>query len=140
MFGIGWTEFVVIAFVLLIFVGSRHLPSMLRKIGQVIGELKSASRELRNQVSDEVREIQSDIGDITSPKSMIKDAVNDLTYDIHSPYEDAKRAKDEMREEISNLKKNFQNIHKKGEDNNVESPAPEEDKPPKKRETSKERS
>ena len=140
MFGIGWTEFVVIAFVLLIFVGPRHLPGMLRKVGQVIGELKSASRELRNQVSDEMREIQDDIGDITSPKSVIKNAVNDLTYDIRSPYEDAKQVKDDMREEITNLKKDFQNLRRKDADHHVENPAETQSEPPEKTENAKERS
>ncbi len=37
MFGIGWSEFVLIALVLLIFVGPKHLPSVLKKAGMVIG-------------------------------------------------------------------------------------------------------
>ena len=110
MFGIGWTEFVVIALVLLIFVGPKQLPGMLKKVGQVIGELKYASRELRQQVTEEVREIQRDVGDIASPKKIIRNAVDDLVYDMKSPYEEAQQAKDEMKKEITNIKNDFKNI------------------------------
>lgn len=110
MFGIGWTEFVVIALVLLIFVGPKQLPSLLQKVGRVIGELKSASRDLRNQVAEEVRDLQDDIGDIKSPKNIVKNVVDDLTYDVRSPYDEARRTKEELRGEISNLKNEFGNL------------------------------
>jgi len=112
VFGIGWTEFVVIALVLLIFVGPKQLPALLQKVGQVIGELKSASRDLRSQVADEVRDFQNDIGDITSPKKIVKDMVHDLTYDVRSPYEEAKRAEADLKGEISDLKNEFRNLAK----------------------------
>ena len=56
MFGIGWTEFIVVALVLLIFVGPKHLPGMLKKFVEIVGELKSASREFRSQIEEEMGE------------------------------------------------------------------------------------
>ena len=59
MLGIGWTEFILIAVVLLIIVGPKHLPAMFRKLGKITAEFRAASRELRNQIALEDEELES---------------------------------------------------------------------------------
>ena len=94
MFGIGWTEFVLVALVLLIFVGPKHLPGMLKKFVEIIGELKSASREFRNQIEEE-------IGDIQSPSNIVRDVGRDLIKDMPSPYEEIQKAEELAEKEVN---------------------------------------
>ncbi len=80
MSGIGAIEFIVIAIVLLVFVGPKHMPVMLRKLGRIIGDLRNASRDLRNQ-------FQTEIADIPTPTNVARDIKDGLL----SPYEDLKK-------------------------------------------------
>ena len=94
MFGIGSTEFILVVLVLLIFVGPKHFPSMLRKFGRLVGELRSASRELRNQIEVEV-------DDIESPSKIAKDLTRDIAQDVPSPYEEIRRVAKEAKRDIA---------------------------------------
>lgn len=114
MFGIGWTEFVVIAFVLLIVVGPKHLPGVLKKTGMIINELKNASRELREQVSEEVRDLEKAVGPVPSPKSYIEDLGKEFTEAVDSPYAELLDTESSVKEEISSIKDNLK-IKKKTE-------------------------
>ena len=107
MFGIGWTEFVVIAFVLLIVVGPKHLPGVLKKTGMIINELKNASRELREQVSEEVRDLEKSVGPIPSPKSYMADLGRELADAVESPYADILETESSVKSEISSIKENL---------------------------------
>ena len=93
MFGIGWTEFIVVALVLLIFVGPKHLPGMLKKFVEIVGELRSASREFRNQIEEEM-------GDLESPSKMVRDVGRDLINDMPSPYEEVQKAEEMARKQV----------------------------------------
>ena len=93
MFGIGWTELIVVALVLLIFVGPKHLPGMLKKFVEIIAELRSASREFRNQIEDEM-------GDIESPSKLVRDVGRDLIDDMPSPYAEAQKAEEAIKEPV----------------------------------------
>ncbi len=113
MFGIGWTEFVVIAFVLLIFVGPRQLPAVFKKAGQIIGELKAASRDLKNQVSSEVREIEEGLR--AASKDLKDDIEQELDLEVGSPYDAVyrgeaalERGKAALKNEIQSLKESVE--------------------------------
>jgi sec-independent protein translocase protein TatB len=94
VFGIGWTEFILVALVLLLFVGPKHLPGMLRKFAEVVGELKSASRELREQIEEE-------IGDFKEPAKMVKKMGRDLMKDMPSPYEEARDLENSLKQKVN---------------------------------------
>lgn len=94
MFGIGWTELIVIALVVLVFVGPKNLPPLLRKVGGIMSELKSASRELRNQLDAEVRDLD------ISPKDMVREIEDDVRKAAEDPYEEARRADREIRDSL----------------------------------------
>jgi Tat protein translocase TatB subunit len=47
MLGLGWTEIVFVAFVLLIVVGPERLPKFLRSAGQTYAKLRNAAEEMR---------------------------------------------------------------------------------------------
>ncbi len=93
MFGIGWAELSLVALVLLVFVGPKHLPGMLQKFGQIVNELRSASRELRNQIDVEV-------GDIESPSKIARDIGRDMMKDIPSPYNEVQQAEEKIKQAV----------------------------------------
>lgn len=93
MFGIGWTEAVLIAIIMLLFVGPKHLPGMLRKAGKVVGDLKNASRELQNQLELETREIRASGGVVGELRREALDLVQ-------SPYEEARRMDEELERDV----------------------------------------
>lgn len=64
MFGLGAGEIFLIAFVTLLFFGSKKVPELMRGLGKGIREFKDAAnnvqREIHNSVNDvkEVKELQ----------------------------------------------------------------------------------
>ena len=96
MFGIGWTEFVLVALVVLIFVGPKHLPDMLKKFGRIVGELRSASRELRNQLDIE-------LNDLESPSKIMRDVARDVAATIPSPYDAIHKAEEDLKRETQDI-------------------------------------
>ncbi|MFQ5901028.1 MAG: Sec-independent protein translocase protein TatB [Thermodesulfobacteriota bacterium] len=50
MFGIGFSELLVILVIGLIVLGPNRLPELARTLGKVIGELKRASEELKDTI------------------------------------------------------------------------------------------
>jgi sec-independent protein translocase protein TatB len=57
VFGISWSELLVIALALLVFVGPKDLPRLMQKLGRLMRELSNASRDLRNQIELEMRDL-----------------------------------------------------------------------------------
>jgi len=101
VFGIGWAEFILVALVLLIFVGPKHLPSMLQKFGQIVSELRSASRELRSQIEVEVK-------DIESPGKIARDIGRDMMRDMPSPYNEIRETEEQLKQTIDDTKESLQ--------------------------------
>ncbi len=96
MFGIGWTEFIFIALILLLFVGPKHLPKMMRTFGRVVGELKMASRDLRRQIEVEAH-------DLKSPAQEIRDMGNELMESMPSPYDEIEEAQQDIANELKEI-------------------------------------
>ena len=93
MLGIGWTEFILIAVVLLIIVGPKHLPAMFRKLGKITAEFRAASRELRNQIELEGEEIES-------PREIMRDLERDVLRTVKQPYAELEEQEREIRKDI----------------------------------------
>lgn len=74
MFGISLPELVVIAFAALLILGPNELPVVLKKIGTLVGQLKSLANQFMEEINREV----------DSPKKYIKDLNGKMqeTYDI----------------------------------------------------------
>ena len=73
MFDIGWTEMAVIALVVIIFIGPKELPGVLRTLGQWVSKARAMAREFQDGLEDMAREtgldearreIESATGDI----------------------------------------------------------------------------
>ncbi len=56
MFDIGWTEMAVIALVVIIFIGPKELPGVLRTLGQWVSKARAMAREFQDGIEDMARE------------------------------------------------------------------------------------
>jgi sec-independent protein translocase protein TatB len=78
LFGIGWTEMLVIGIVALIVVGPDRLPVVARSIGRLIGYLSQQWRHIQQQIREplegEVRDIKEGIQDVKNEVSGIRPA------------------------------------------------------------------
>ncbi|MCF6370724.1 Sec-independent protein translocase protein TatB [Rhizobium halophilum] len=85
MLDIGWTELFVLGIVLIVVVGPKDLPPMLRAFGRMTGNLRKMAGEFRSQFDEALRESEMDevrktISDVQklNPTNALRDAVNPL--------------------------------------------------------------
>lgn len=85
MLDVGWTEILVIAIVLIIVVGPKDLPQMLRTFGRMMTKMRGMASDFRQQFDEALREadledVKKTIGDAQklNPLNTIRDAVNPL--------------------------------------------------------------
>jgi sec-independent protein translocase protein TatB len=62
MFDIGWSEILVIAIVLIVVVGPKDLPRMLRSFGRTTAKLRAMAGDFRRQFDEALRE--AELGDV----------------------------------------------------------------------------
>ena len=98
MFDIGWAELLVIATVLIVVVGPKDLPAMLRTFGKTVSKLRGMAAEFRGQFDDALREAELDevrkaVDDVRglSPRS----AISKASQPFRQAGEDVRRALDE---------------------------------------------
>lgn len=60
MFDIGWPELMVVAIVLIVVVGPKDLPRMLRTFGKTTTKLRSMAGDFRRQFDDALKEAELD--------------------------------------------------------------------------------
>ncbi|MCP4936593.1 MAG: twin-arginine translocase subunit TatB [bacterium] len=59
--GIGFSELMLLAVLVIIVVGPEELPSLLRTIGRYIGQVKRIAGDFRSQVDEAIKEPMEDI-------------------------------------------------------------------------------
>ncbi|KQV33085.1 MULTISPECIES: Sec-independent protein translocase protein TatB [unclassified Rhizobium] len=85
MLDVGWTELVVIAVVLIIVVGPKDLPPMLRTFGRMMTKMRGMANDFRQQFDealkeadlDDVRQTLSDAQKL-NPANTLREAMNPL--------------------------------------------------------------
>ena len=60
MFDIGWPELLLVAVLVIVVVGPKDLPRVMRTVAHYVGKAKSMTREFRGYVDDMVRESELD--------------------------------------------------------------------------------
>ncbi|TKT76769.1 Sec-independent protein translocase protein TatB [Aquamicrobium sp. LC103] len=60
MFEIGWTEMLVIAIVMIVVVGPKDLPKMLRTFGKMTSKMRSMAGDFRKQFDEAMKEAELD--------------------------------------------------------------------------------
>jgi sec-independent protein translocase protein TatB len=71
MLDVGWSEMLVIAVVLIVVVGPKDLPHVLRAIGKVVRKARGMADEFRRGVDDFIRE--SELKDLKDGVNQVKD-------------------------------------------------------------------
>tara|TARA_X000000368_G_scaffold220590_1_gene174085 strand:+ start:469 stop:765 length:297 start_codon:yes stop_codon:yes gene_type:complete len=86
--GIGGVEYLVIATLIIIFVGPKDLPGVLRTLGKWWGKIRSISREFKssiNSIANEagIDDIKKDIEDVGSKSftDEMRDSINQSILD-----------------------------------------------------------
>jgi|GEM_PF-1609315 len=64
---IGWTEFLVILAIALIFFGPRRLPGIAQAIGKSLREFQKALNEVKSEIAQASREMEDRPGPVTRP-------------------------------------------------------------------------
>tara|TARA_B100000378_G_C17853818_1_gene346079 strand:+ start:5 stop:568 length:564 start_codon:yes stop_codon:yes gene_type:complete len=85
MLDIGWTELLVVAIVLVVVVGPRELPHVLRTFGKTMTKFRRMASDFRSQMDDALKE--ADMEDVSTairdvkkinPANQLRDAFNPL--------------------------------------------------------------
>ncbi|KAA9009875.1 Sec-independent protein translocase protein TatB [Histidinibacterium aquaticum] len=84
MFGLGWTELLVVGIVALIVVGPEDLPQMFRTIGRFTGKARAMAREFSKAMNDAadqsgVNEINKTIRAASNPAKFGTDSIRKAT-------------------------------------------------------------
>jgi len=77
MFGLGFTELLVIMIVALIFIGPKKLPEVARSVGKGYRELQRAISGIKDEVEEFNQDIVSEKKTASEKKSPESEAVND---------------------------------------------------------------
>ena len=77
MLDIGWQEFTLVAFILLIIVGPKDLPKVLKSIFMFIDRIKNYAYDFKSSVNDmndelELSELRKDVLDIKKDNSILE--------------------------------------------------------------------
>lgn len=96
MFEVGWLELLVIAVVLIVVVGPKDLPGMLRTFGRVTTQLRRMAGDFRKQFDDALREAEMD--DVRKAASDLKKL--DPRNDIRKAMNPMKSVGDEIRSSL----------------------------------------
>jgi sec-independent protein translocase protein TatB len=88
MFDVGWSEILVIAIVLIVVVGPKDLPRLLRSFGRTSAKLRSMAGDFRRQFDEALRE--AELGDVKDTLDSVRNLnpMNEIRKHL-SPLEQA---------------------------------------------------
>ena len=91
MLDIGWPELFLIAVVVLLVVGPKELPKVLRNVGIWINKAKVVTREVRTHVDDMIHEseLEEVREEINTAGQMNLEAVTENTIGLQDEFKDA---------------------------------------------------
>ena len=112
MFSFGWSEIALTIVIVVIIVGPKEIPNLLRQLGSFSRSIKKISRDFKsslNEISEE--------GDLKSVKESIKDIKNikndlDPTKEIKKELNSAKDTVSVFKNEIKKLESTEENTNK----------------------------
>jgi sec-independent protein translocase protein TatB len=85
MFGIAWSEYLIIGIVALVVVPPKDLPALMRNVGRWVGQMRRMAFDFQHQVSEALREAELD-----DLKKSMADLTNiDPMADIRTELENA---------------------------------------------------
>jgi sec-independent protein translocase protein TatB len=96
MFGIGFTELIIILIVALLVVGPERLPDLARQLGTLVRDLRRMYNNLRSDLGPEFDEIEQGIRDLRSlnPRDQVRNYGRSLLDDLSKEAPEINQAKD----------------------------------------------
>ncbi len=103
MFSFGWSEIALTVIIIVIVVGPKEIPNILKQIGTFSKSIKKISREFKKSLNDIAEE--NDLKDIKNSISEIKNIKRDLdpTKEIKKEFESIKDTANVFEKEIKDL-------------------------------------
>tara|TARA_B100001996_G_C18545809_1_gene548830 strand:+ start:281 stop:625 length:345 start_codon:yes stop_codon:yes gene_type:complete len=95
MLSFGWSEIALVAVIIVIVVGPKEIPNLLKQLGSLSKSLRKISRQFKSSLNELAEE--GDLKDVKKSLSDIKDIKNDL--------DPTKAINKELKEEIETIKK-----------------------------------
>jgi len=100
MFGIGWTEIVVVFILALLIFGPKRLPEIGRSLGKALGMFKEATQEMRRSMADMQSEIDAEIREARKAKEDLTRALlEDQTKPEPAEQEDPRSSQRDTRDD-----------------------------------------
>ena len=109
MLSFGWSEITIIAVVVIIVVGPKEIPNILKQLGAFSKSLKKTSRQFKQSLNDlaeetDIKEIKKSLKDFKDIKKSL-DPANELKKEIGSIKETIKFTDKEISEINSKITK-----------------------------------
>ena len=109
MFSFGWSEIALIAVVVIIVVGPKEIPNLLKQLGNLSKSLKKISREFKNSLNEiaaesDIKDVKKSISDIKNLKDNLN-PTNELKEEINSIKETVAFTDKEIADINSTIKK-----------------------------------
>ena len=103
MFSFGWSEIALTAIIVIIVVGPKEIPNLLKQIGTFSKSIKKISREFKKSLNDIAEE--SDLKDVKDQISEIKNIKENLdpTQDIKKELSSIKDTANVFEKEIKDI-------------------------------------
>ena len=119
MFDLGWAEMLLLGIVVLLVMGPRELPTMLRTLGRMAGRMRAITQTFRSQIDEIAREVdpRADLQRITHSHPFEEDVGTPTLFD--DPPEDAAPAlEDDLNDGFGDNPANASDdiVSKKGDD------------------------
>ena len=91
MLSFGWSEIALVVVVIIIVVGPKEIPNLLRQLGTLSKSLRKASRQFKNSLNDlaeegdlkDLKDLKNSISSIADVKKSL-DPTNELKKEISS--------------------------------------------------------
>ena len=137
MFGLGWSELLVVGIVALIVIGPKDLPGLFRTVGQFTGKARMMAREFSramDQAADQsgVKDISKTLNAAANPKKFGADKLKEATGMTKGPAtaelsEERQAAKEKMSKAMGDaaIARKAREAEAEAAKSEPESPAPE---------------
>ena len=106
MFSFGWSEIALTVIVVIIVVGPKEIPNLLKQIGSFSKSLKKISRDFKNSLNELAEE--NDLKDVKKSISDLNNIKNDLDLT-----DDFKKEINSIKESVGSLDKEIKEIDSK---------------------------
>ena len=117
MFSFGWSEIALTFIVVVIIVGPKEIPNLLKQLGSFSKSLKKISRDFKNSLNEiadetEIKDIKNTISDVNNikenikTKNIIKDEIDSIKESSNIFEDQINKVKTTDQSEFKNIKKN----------------------------------